>query len=359
LPVRPATVDVDNDLAYLAFTSGTEGLPKAAMFTHAGNAASIYQRLTSSGFGPRSVLLFFGPSWITLRWSFAAGATAVEASGLDAMERLALCQELGVTDILARPHALAEMVRVLELFPTELKELQRLESSGSRVPPELARRVEPLFGVPVRSVYNLTEMFGAANRPRADDVRPGSVGPPVSDTQERIVDPDSLEDLPAGELGEILVRGPQMMKGYRYAAPETELVLLPGGWLRTGDIGRFDADGNLYLVDRSKEMIKTLGRQVSPAEVESVLLEHPAVKEVAVVPVFSRHDGEFPKAFVVREPGKAVTSEELLTRVASLLAPFKVPREVAFVDELPKEARGKVLRRLLTDRDREETPRDR
>jgi acyl-CoA synthetase (AMP-forming)/AMP-acid ligase II len=180
--------------------------------------------------------------------------------------------------------------------------------------------------------------------------RPGSIGPPVPNTECRIVDVASGTELGAGEEGEVCVRGPQVMRGYLDDPEATAATVDDDGWLHTGDIGRADDDGYVVLVDRVKELIKYKGYQVAPAELEAVLLEHPAVAEAAVVGRPDEEAGEVPKAFVARA-GDA-TAQEIMTFVAERVAPYKRLRALEFVDEIPKSPSGKILRRLLNERER-------
>jgi long-chain acyl-CoA synthetase len=164
---------------------------------------------------------------------------------------------------------------------------------------------------------------------------------------------DTGEELPLGEVGELLVKGPQVMKGYWKNPKETADCLSEDGWLRTGDIARFDEDCYIYLVERKKEMIKYKGYQVAPAELEALLHEHPAVLDVAVIPKPDVAGGEAPKACIVRRPGVDVTPEEIMAFVAGKVAPYKKIRDVEFLESIPKTPSGKILRRDLIQRERE------
>ena len=176
---------------------------------------------------------------------------------------------------------------------------------------------------------------------------PGTVGVIHPNTLVRLVDPLTGEDAPEGGPGEIWVKGPQVMKGYLGNPQATADTVTPDGWLRTGDMGRVGPDGNFAIVDRLKELIKYKGYQVTPAELEALLLEHPEVADVAVVPVSDEEAGELPKAVVVRKPGTNPGAEQLMDFVAAQVAPYKRVRVVAFADEIPKSPSGKILRRLL------------
>ncbi len=178
----------------------------------------------------------------------------------------------------------------------------------------------------------------------------GSIGPCVPNTECMVVDVATGAELDANEQGELWVRGPQVMRGYLNRPEETARTITPDGWLRTGDIGYADADGDFYIVDRLKELIKYKAYQVAPAELEAVLLSHPAVGDVAVIPAPDEAAGEVPKAFVVLR-GEA-TAEDLMAFVAERVAPYKKVRRLEFVAEIPKSPSGKILRRVLVERER-------
>jgi len=182
---------------------------------------------------------------------------------------------------------------------------------------------------------------------RVEETPPGSIGALVPNTEARLIDPESGADVAEGEEGEIWVRGPQVMRGYLNNDEATAETLVGDGWLRTGDVGRVDENGFFYIVDRLKELIKYKGHQVPPAELEAVLVSHPKVKDAGVIGMPMEDGGETPKAFVVAEDG--VGGEELMAYVSERVAPYKKVREVEFVDEIPKSASGKILRRLLRE----------
>jgi acyl-CoA synthetase (AMP-forming)/AMP-acid ligase II len=166
------------------------------------------------------------------------------------------------------------------------------------------------------------------------------------------VDVATGEELEANQEGEICARGPQIMKGYLNNPAATEAILEPDGWLHTGDIGYFDEHGYIYIVDRLKELIKYKGMQVAPAELEALLVTHPAVSDAAVIPVPDEEAGELPKAFVVLKPDAVVTEEEILAYVATRVAPHKKIRRLEFTNQIPKSASGKILRRFLIEQER-------
>ena len=196
----------------------------------------------------------------------------------------------------------------------------------------------------------MTELSPVTNwtpQDMADSVPAGSVGPLIPATEARLVDPESGEDVAEGEEGELWIRGPQMMRGYLEKPEETADTITDDGWLRTGDIARFDADGNVYIVDRLKELIKYKGYQVPPAELEAVLVSHPKVSDAGVIGVPDGDGEEYPKAFIVATDD--VDTDEVMAYVAERVAPYKKVRAIAVIDEVPKTASGKILRRVLRD----------
>jgi acyl-CoA synthetase (AMP-forming)/AMP-acid ligase II len=183
-------------------------------------------------------------------------------------------------------------------------------------------------------------------------IKPATVGPPLPDTEEKIVDPETGAELSLGSVGEVWVRGPQVMLGYWRRPEDTAACVTPDGWLRTGDLGKLDEDGYLQIVDRLKDMIRYKGHQVAPFELEAILLDHPAVADACVIPRADTDAGEIPKACVVLKAGAAVPAEALMAFVAERVNPMSRVREVEFIDAIPRNPSGKVLRRELIERER-------
>jgi len=198
----------------------------------------------------------------------------------------------------------------------------------------------------------MTETSPLTNTNPLGALKRGSVGPAVPDTEEKIVDLDSGEELPAGEIGELLISGPQVMQGYWKQPEATAETMTEDGWLRSGDIARMDEDGYVYIVDRAKEMIEYKGYQVAPAELEAVLAEHPAVLDAAVIPKQDFAAGELPKAFVVLKQGQEASADDVMRFVEERVAPYKKLRELEFVEAIPKTPSGKILRRELIEQER-------
>jgi long-chain acyl-CoA synthetase len=199
--------------------------------------------------------------------------------------------------------------------------------------------------------YGLTETSPTTHVHPDEAPRPGTCGTPISDTEQRIVDAETGRDLPPGEAGELLIKGPQVMRGF-WGHPEATAEVLREGWLHTGDIGFVDPDGYLTVVDRKKDMIKYKAYPVAPFELEEVLMQHPAVADCAVVGAPGPDGFEVPRAYVVLRPGARGDGDELMAFVADRVAPYKKVRQVEFVREIPRSPSGKILRRLLKERGR-------
>jgi len=221
-------------------------------------------------------------------------------------------------------------------------------SGGEPLPAEVRDRFKELFGLELLEGYGLTEASPVVSVNPSGASRPGTVGPPIPGVEVRVIGEDGAE-LARGQTGEICVRGPIVMKGYHNRPEETAEILDPDGWLRTGDMGRLDEEGYICITGRKKEMMIVGGENVYPAEIEDVLSRHPAVADVGVIGVKDERRGEAPKAFVVLAEGAKATEGELQAFCREKLPTYKVPRSIAFRDELPKAPTGKVLRRMLRE----------
>ncbi len=363
-PPPEPRVDPGEDLAALPFSSGTTGLQKGVMLTHANLHANVRQYLERPG--EESVIrrgdvvlvhlpLFhiYGMTVLQLN-AIAAGAVQVMMGRFDMAEMLSLIANHRVTALYTAPPVCLGLSLTLLLHEYDLSSLRFVLSGAAPLSAELQTRLSERLGCPVIQGYGLTETSPVTNSDYMDDrARPGTVGPALPDTEERIVDLESGErELPRGELGELLIRGPQVMKGYFNQPEATAETITADGWLHTGDIASMDEDGYVRIVDRKKELIKYKGFQVAPAELEAVLLEHAGVADAAVIPRPDAEAGEVPKAFVVAKPDAAPSAAELMAFVADRVATFKQVREVEFTDAIPKNASGKLLRRVLIEQER-------
>ena len=349
------------DVAFLTYTSGTTGPPKGAMNTH-GNVAFTSQTYRDwVGVGGDDVILAVAPLFhITglvahIGLSLLTGAPLVLANRFDAATALELIERHRVSYTTGAITVFIALMDAQATAGRDMSSLRTIVSGGAPVAPATVEAFERAFGTYIHNIYGLTETTSPSHcvpigtRAPVDPTSGAlSVGVPVFGTVVRIVD-DEGRDLPAGEVGEIVTSGPQVVPGY-WRRPEESERAIPGGALHTGDVGFMDADGWFYVVDRKKDQINAAGFKVWPREVEDVLYGHPAVREAAVVGVPDAYRGETVKAFVALRPGEGAGADELIAFCRERMAAYKYPRQVEIVDELPRTASGKVLRRVLRDR---------
>jgi 4-coumarate--CoA ligase len=278
----------------------------------------------------------------------AQGCTVVTMARFDLAQALRLIEELKVSRFFAVPPIVLGLAKHPLVDQHDLSSLRAILSGAAPLGGEVAQEAARRVGCPVIQGYGMTELSPVTHITLLDDIRPGTVGITVPHTECRLVDADG-DDVTEGAEGELLIRGPQVMKGYLNNPQATADALDHDGWLHTGDVGRFDDHGHLSIIDRVKELIKVKGFQVPPAELEALLVTHPAVADVAVIGIADPEAGELPKAFVVRSPGTDITAEELMTFISDRVATYKQIHTIEFVDEIPKSASGKILRRFLRD----------
>jgi len=354
-PVDPAGV------AVLLYTGGTTGVPKGAVLTHRNLVCNVTQarawftQLQPGQDTAIAVIPFFHSYGMTSAMNFAV------SSGT----RLVLLPRFQVDMVLraiARyrpkifpgvPTIYTAVINHPDVARFDLRSIAACISGAAPLPAEVQSRFEAITGGRLCEGYGLTEASPVTHaNPILGTRKAGSIGIPLPDTDARIVDAQTgTQTLPPGEVGELVVAGPQVMQGY-WRQPEETVRVLRGGWLYTGDMAKMDADGYFYVVDRKKEMIITGGLNVFPREVEEALYAHPAVLEAAAVGVPDPYRGEAVKAFIVLKPGAQATAEEIIAHCRTLLAPYKVPRAVEFRAQLPKSLVGKILRRVLVEEER-------
>ncbi len=350
-PVHTRAERADDDDAVILYTSGTTGQPKGAELTHANltrNAELTAQTLI--GAGPDDVVMgclpLFHVFGLTcgLNAAVVGGATLTLLPRFDPGKALAIIARDRVTIFEGVPTMYAAMLHHPSSADADTSSLRVCVSGGAAMPVEILHAFEKTFGCMILEGYGLSETSPVAsfNHPNAER-KPGSIGTPVAGVEMRVVGNDGQE-LPPGEVGEIAIRGHNVMKGY-WGKPEATAEAIPDGWFRTGDLARVDEDGYFFIVDRKKDLIIRGGYNVYPREIEEVLYEHPAVAEAAVIGIPHDQLGEEVAAAVSLKPGATATPEELQAHVKERVAAYKYPRQVWVVHELPKGPTGKILRR--------------
>ncbi|MFJ6697209.1 4-coumarate--CoA ligase family protein [Streptomyces sp. NPDC091272] len=359
-------IDIDplEDVAALPYSSGTTGVPKGVMLTHHSIATNIAQLHPFIPMAPGdrvlAVLPFFHIYGLTalINIPLSHGATVVTLPRFELEQFLRTVQDQRINALYVAPPIVLALAKHPAVARYDLSSLEYVVSAAAPLDAHLAQACAARLGIrPVLQAYGMTELspgthvvpLDAANPP------PGTVGKLLPRTEMRIL---SLEtpgkDLGTGEEGEIAIRGPQRMKGYLGRPDETAAMIDADGWVHTGDIGRVDAEGWLFVVDRVKELIKYKGYQVAPAELEALLLSHEGIADAAVIGVYDADGNEVPKAFVVRQAHAGnLTEADVMAYVAGRVAPYKKVRRVEFVDGVPRAASGKILRRELRERERE------
>jgi long-chain acyl-CoA synthetase len=349
-----------DDTAFLTYTSGTTGPPKGAMNTH-GNVVFNSQAYRQwCGLGPDDVILGVAPLFhITgliagVTTALLLGAPLVLAYRFEPSAMLETIRDERASFTVGSITVFIALMNAPDAQREALASLTRIWSGGAPIPPSTVKAFQAQFGQYIHNIYGLTETTSPSHGVPYDATAPVddasgalSVGVPVFNTVVRIVGDDG-QDLPAGEVGEIVTSGPMVVPGY-WNKPEETAHALPGGALHTGDVGYMDATGWFYIVDRKKDQINAGGYKVWPREVEDVLYQHEAVREAAVVGVPDAYRGETVKAYVSLRPGQTATAEELIAFCRQQMAAYKYPRQVEFLDELPKTVSGKLLRRELRD----------
>ncbi|WP_411071292.1 AMP-binding protein [Streptomyces sp. cmx-4-25] len=360
-PVPDIEIDPDEDVAALPYSSGTTGVPKGVMLTHTSIATNLAQLepFIPTGPGDRilAVLPFFHIYGLTalMNAPLRQGATVVVQPRFELDTFLRAIQEHRVNGLYVAPPIVLALAKHPAVADHDLSSLEYVVSAAAPLDAALAEACSKRLGLPpVRQAYGMTELSpGTHVVPLdAETPPPGTVGRLLPSTEMRILSlDDPAKDAAPGEEGEIAIRGPQVMKGYLGRPDATAVMIDAEGWVHTGDVGRVDADGWLFVVDRVKELIKYKGFQVAPAELEALLLTHEGIADAAVIGVTDDDGTEIPKAFVVRQPSApGLTAEEVVAHVAARVSPYKKVRAVEFVDTVPRAASGKILRRELRQR---------
>jgi acyl-CoA synthetase (AMP-forming)/AMP-acid ligase II len=356
---RPeVAIDPAEDVVALPYSSGTTGLPKGVMLTHRNVVANICQMAAHARDRDDerviAVLPFFHIYGLVVLMNLPLyrGATVVTMPRFELAEFLRVVQEYRITRAYLVPPIVLALVKHPIVDQFDLSSLEFINSGAAPLSAELQVQCAKRLGCQVEQGYGLTETSPTTHwvTDEPEWQKPGSIGPPLPNTECRIVDVATGQDAADGEPGELLIRGPQVMKGYLNNPQATARTIDRDGWLHTGDLARVEPDGSTRIVDRLKELIKYKGYQIAPAELEALLLTHPAIADAAVIPVADEEAGEVPKAFVVTNG--SITSDEVIQFVAGHVAPYKKVRVVEIVEEIPKSPSGKILRRVLIERER-------
>ncbi len=355
-PVEQVPLDVHDHVVVLPYSSGTTGLPKGVMLTHHNLVANLVQcdamidyRDGDKGLAVLPFFHIYGMQ-ILMNGMLSNGVTVITLPRFDLIRALELVQEHRISHFYAVPPMILALAKQPVVDDYDLSSLRVVICGAAPLGGELADHAAERIGCEVIQAYGMTELSPATHVTPSGQYRPGSVGLTVPNAEARIVDPVTGEDQDIGGEGELWLRGPMVMKGYLNNAEATAATIDADGWLHTGDVATIDAENHFYIVDRVKELIKYKGFQVAPAELEALVITHPAVADVAVVGIPDEEAGELPKAFVVLKPGEDVSAEDLMAFVAEHVATYKHIRAVEMVEEIPKSPSGKILRRFLRDR---------
>jgi fatty-acyl-CoA synthase len=342
----------EDDLHIIMYTSGTTGRPKGAMLTHKNIYSGGLDMLIGLHYHYPECLLVLVPLFhsggITpVVGHVIKGVCTVLMESFEPVEALKLIEKYDVSLLLGVTTIIKMLLHVPDLESYHLESLKTAILPGSPLPYQTIKEAHDRMGVLCQNLWGLTEMTGPGSHTTIEDVleKPECAGKPYFNVDLRIVD-FMGKDVPAGEIGEIIARGPNMMQGY-WNLPEETAETIKDGWLHTGDMGRIDEQGYLYVVDRIKDMIVSGGENVYPAEIEKVILEIPGVADVSVIGIADDKWGETPKAYIELHTGATVTQAEIESYCRTKLAGYKIPRHIEFIEALPRNPTGKVLKKEL------------
>ncbi len=358
--LSPVDIDPENDLVVLPYSSGTTGLSKGVMLTHRNLVANMVLTVAVNDITDSdstiAVLPFFHIYGMVLILCLAIyrGALLVTMPRFELDQFLELIQKHKVTFLNLVPPLVLALAKQPMVDDYDLSSIDRITCGAAPLGEELQKACAERIGCTIYQGYGLTEVAGASHICKAELAAdyPGSVGYVLPCTESKFVDTETGEDLGRNERGEVCIRGPHVMVGYLNNDEATKNCIDEDGWFHTGDVGYVDDDDIFYIVDRVKELIKYKGYQVAPAELEALLVSNPAIADAAVIPSPDEEAGEVPKAFIVRKDGE-ISADQIMAFVAEHVAPHKKVRRVEFVEEIPKSASGKILRRFLVEKERE------
>jgi len=346
------TQGMEDDLAALLYTSGTNANPKGVMLSHRNFLSNLDGCIHAFHFTEKDVLLGVLPLFhtyaltTTLILPVNMGATTVYLARFSGPKVLELIEKYKITSLFAIPSMYRVLLRAAESVKHDLSTLRLCTSGGEPLPKDVLEAFNKTFPVPLTEGYGLTESTAIVSVNLPEKCKPGSIGPPLDNLEVKILNDDG-QKLPLNKEGEICVKGPNVMKGYYKLPKETAETITPDGWLKTGDYGKLDDEGFLWITGRKKELIIISGENVSPNEIEQVISGHEKVFEVAVIGVPDKLRGEAPKAFIALHESAVCTEEEIKNYCMQRLPHYKVPKYYEFLKELPHGPTGKVLKRAL------------
>ena len=355
----PSTAAAD-DLCLMPYTSGSTGQPKGCMHTHATclhniAGSAIWKHVTADTVALATAPFFHVTGLVhSFLATVYAGGTIVIQRRWDPLKAAALVERHRCTHWDNVPTMVVDLLSHPQALRHDIGSLQWIFGGGSAMPEAIAQKLFDLCGVRYIEGYGMTETISQTHINPPQNPKKQCLGIPTFDTESRVVDPDTFKELGPGEQGEILVRGPQLLKGYwgrEQALRESWAEVEGKQFFRTGDLGRTDEDGYFTISDRLKRMINAAGYKVWPAEVEAAMYQHPAIKECCVIAAPDARRGETVKAVVVLKPGAAASAEEIMDWARGRMAAYKAPRRVAFADALPRTASGKLMWRALQEKE--------
>lgn len=356
--VPEVSIDPDKDLVALPYSSGTTGLAKGVMLTHSNLIANMVLACEMNDIEPGDRLIGVLPFFhiygmvLILNLAIYRGVPLITMPRFDLEQFLQIIEKYKVTCMNLVPPIILALAKHPLVDEYDLSSIRLVSSGAAPLGADLEKACATRLGCDMYQGYGLTEVAGAShiNTLPVPPEKQGSVGLVLPNTQSKIIDTETGAELGFNEKGEVLIRGPHVMVGYLNNQEATDACIDSDGWFHTGDVGYVDEDGYFYIVDRVKELIKYKGYQVPPAELEALLVSHPAIADAAVIPSPDEEAGEVPKAFVVLK--EDISAEDIMKFVADNVAPHKKIRRLEIVDEIPKSASGKILRRLLVEKER-------
>lgn len=354
-PIAQVDIDPATQVVVLPYSSGTTGLPKGVMLTHRNLIANLMQCEDALEVADGEVVLAVLPFFhiygmqVLMNEFLSRGSTIVTLPRFDLEQALGIIQDRKITRFFAVPPIVLALAKHPLVDKYDLSSLKQVFSGAAPLSAELGQEAAKRIDCDVVQGFGMTELSPVSHISPVGRSKPGTVGITAPNTETRIVDPETGEDQDVDGVGELWVRGPQVMLGYLNNPEATAITIDPEGWLKTGDIAMIDSEGFVTIVDRLKELIKYKGFQVAPAELEALLLTHPAIADAAVIGVPNDEAGEIPRAFVVLKPGQEVSAADITEFMKGHVATYKVISDVVFIDVIPKSASGKILRRMLRD----------